>query len=165
MESSRLAGSSGCSDVSATPGPGLTVRRAAPADLSRCQAIRHAVFVVGQGVPEALELDGLDAHCAHYLVEDAQGQIVGTARLRELDGAGKVERVAVLESARGVGAGRALMDQLECDMRARGLGRVALSAQEAVVGFYAQLGYRPEGPTFIEAGIPHRKMSKSLSSG
>ena len=149
--------------MTGTQGRGLKVRRAAPADLSRCQAIRHAVFVRGQGVPESLELDGLDAHCAHYLVEDAQGQVVGTARLRELDGAGKVERVAVLESARGRGAGRALMDQLERHVRARGLERVALSAQEEVIGFYAKLGYAPEGPSFTEAGIPHRKMAKTLS--
>jgi predicted GNAT family N-acyltransferase len=37
-----------------------------------------------------------------------------------------------------------------------------LSAQETVTAFYERLGYRVESERFFEAGIPHRKMSKTL---
>jgi len=32
-----------------------------------------------------------------------------------------------------------------------------------VVAFYERLGYRAEGPEFLEAGIPHRAMRKPLT--
>jgi hypothetical protein len=64
------------------------------------------VFVVGQGVPHDLEVDGLDSTCAHFLASLA-GEPIGTARLFMPEaGRAKAQRVAVLERARG-GGGRA----------------------------------------------------------
>jgi predicted GNAT family N-acyltransferase len=139
----------------------LRVDLALEADLETCHRLRHEVFVKGQGVPSDLDLDGLDAQCMHFVAR-LDGRAVGTARLRDLAGSAKAERVAVLEPERGVGAGRALMHALEAEARARGYPRVVLSAQEAVIAFYERLGYRVESERFFEAGIPHRKMSKSL---
>ena len=130
-------------------------------EMAQAFSIRHEVFVLGQGVPEELELDGLDAQCNHALAT-LNGAVVGTARLRTYHrGTAKVERVAVVEWARGHGLGAAIMTFLEA-----GAGKehdtIVLNAQKAVVEFYLKLGYTCEGPEFDEAGIVHQRMFKRL---
>ena len=137
----------------------IRVSTAAPDELAACQELRRRVFVEGQGVPEALELDGRDADSLHFVAREGD-QLVGTARLRPVDGAAKAERVAVLESHRKRGVGRQLMRALEEEARARGLSRFVLNAQLEVVAFYEGLGYAPRGEIFEEAGIPHQRMEK-----
>ncbi|RDZ56711.1 GNAT family N-acetyltransferase, partial [Haloferax sp. Atlit-12N] len=84
-------------------------------------------------------------------------------RLRESESAvGKVERVAVLESARGEGWGRRLMDALEAKARERGFDRLLLHGQTSAEGFYHELGYETTSDVCDEAGIPHVKMEKRL---
>ena len=50
-------------------------------DLEACFAIRETVFIGEQQVDPALERDGLDDDCIHYVAE-ADGRLVGTARVR-----------------------------------------------------------------------------------
>ena len=129
--------------------------------LDACHALRRVVFVEGQGVPAEREVDGLDPQSTHFLAV-LDGRPVGTARMREVDGCAKAERVAVLGELRGEGIGRALMDALEEEARRRGLSAVVLGAQDHAVPFYDRLGYRREGDWFEDAGIPHMHMRKSL---
>jgi predicted GNAT family N-acyltransferase len=127
-------------------------------------AIRRRVFIAEQGVPEADEIDGLDAERTHFLAHDAAGRAIGCACLRRYGERHKVERVAVLPELRGSGLGRELMRAVEAHARALGARDLVLHAQAAVVAFYEKLGWRSEGPRFFEAGIEHQKMSKLLSS-
>lgn len=140
----------------------LRVRRATPTDRAACRRIRSRVFIEEQGVPEALEYDGLDAACIH-VVACLGGQVVGTARLRIVDGVAKAERVAVDRVHRRAGVGRALMRGLEREALALGRDRMVLNAQEEAIPFYEALGYRAEGERFEEAGIPHRRMTLPLN--
>ncbi len=130
-------------------------------NLSICLALRRAVFVEEQGVPEDVDADGRDPECTQFLAW-VYGVPIGTARLRVVDGVAKGERLAVLEDFRGHGAGRILMDVLEANARAAGLRTVLVHAQEAVVPFYEKLGYAVCGEPFLEAGIPHRAMRKAV---
>lgn len=123
-------------------------------------AIRRRVFVEEQDVPPGREVDGLDGEATHFLLVD--GAPVGTARVRDYEGALKVERVAVVASRRGEGYGAALMDAVESFARDAGREEVVLDAQVPVVAFYERLGYEPEGDPFEDAGIPHRTMRKRL---
>ena len=142
---------------------GVEVRRARPDELARCLAIRRAVFVEEQGVPIGEEMDTHDPACTHFLAL-VGGEAVGTARLRvTVDGHPKAERVAVRRPFRRAGVGRALMRALEDEARVRDAGELLLNAQAPVVAFYERLGYRAEGPEFLEAGIPHRAMRKPLT--
>jgi predicted GNAT family N-acyltransferase len=129
--------------------------------LSTALSIRYEVFVSGQGVPLELERDGLDPDCLHLLAAVA-GHPVGTARLREVHGTAKAERVAVLETLRGRGVGRELMFALEEAARQQGHSVLTLNAQNEAIPFYRDLGYEPEGELFQEAGIPHLAMRKTL---
>jgi predicted GNAT family N-acyltransferase len=130
-------------------------------NLSICLAIRRAVFIEGQGVPEDIEIDGLDPECTHLLAW-LDGTPIATARMRAVEGAAKAERVAVLPDFRGEGIGRIVMDALEAQALAEGLHTVVLNAQTAVVPFYERLGYTVTGGSFLEAGIPHVPMRKAL---
>lgn len=131
-------------------------------ELRAALAVRRAVFIEEQGVPEHRELDGKDDEATHFLASD-DGDPVGAARLREYeDGVGKVERVAVVESRRGEGLGRALMDAVEETAVEQGYEALVLHAQVPVVAFYERLGYEITSEEFEDAGIPHREMRKRL---
>lgn len=141
---------------------GFSVERVGLEVLPDCHHIRRVVFVEGQGVPESLEIDGLDDQCVHFLARSDERPI-GTARLRFVEGVAKAERVAVLEEHRGAGIGAAVMAAIEETARARGYGELLLHAQQAVIPFYRGLGYREEGELFEEAAIVHRAMRKRLA--
>jgi predicted GNAT family N-acyltransferase len=125
-------------------------------------AIRRRVFIAEQGVPEADELDGLDAERTHFLARDPAGRAIGCACLRPYGVRHKVERVAVLPELRGTGLGRELMRAVEAHALALGAPDLVLHAQAPVVSFYEKLGWRSAGPRFFEAGIEHQKMEKRL---
>ena len=44
-------------------------------DRDALKSIRFHVFVVEQSVPEALEWDGVDAHCVHVLAADGSWRL------------------------------------------------------------------------------------------
>lgn len=121
-------------------------------------SVRHEVFVKGQNVPEELEIDGLDDRCSHILAL-ADGKPVGTARLTP---DGHIGRVAVLREFRQYGIGREIMKQIEEIAFETGFDRVELSAQLHAIPFYEKLGYTTCGEVFLDAGIEHRHMKKSL---
>lgn len=140
----------------------LSVSAAEKALLEQCFRVRRIVFCDEQGVSAALEWDGLDETCDHFLASD-NGVGIGTARVRVYAaGVGKIERVAVLASERGRGIGRALMDAAITHLRRRGLKSVMLNAQTAVRDFYVALGFVTEGDEFVEADIPHVRMTLKL---
>ncbi|MFK7927128.1 MAG: GNAT family N-acetyltransferase [Myxococcota bacterium] len=130
--------------------------------LPDCWQIRRQVFIDGQDVPESLEVDGLDEQCVHALVR-VEGVAVGTARLRRVGSVAKVERVAVLETHRGLGLGRTVMGCIEAEAARRGWLDLKLNAQKEVVQFYLELGYKPVGDEFVEADIVHQAMVKRLT--
>lgn len=143
------------------------------ADLADAHAVRRAVFVEDQGVPESLEMDGLDDRAVQFVAYDPVASVdgwtgdglypVGTARLRTPKaGEGKPERVAVRQSYRGEGLGRDLMVAVETAARERNCDRLRLHAQTTVEEFYRQLGYETVSDEFTEAGIPHVAMRKEL---
>ncbi len=118
-------------------------------------AVRRAVFVVEQGVPEEREVDEHDTVSAHFLARDAAGRAIGTARLLPT---GRIGRVAVLAEWRRSGVGRALMLAVQAAARERGERRLHLHAQVSSIPFYESLGFVVHGGEFEEEGIPHREM-------
>jgi predicted GNAT family N-acyltransferase len=126
---------------------------------SALRDVRRAVFVVEQGVPEALEFDAADLSSLHALAEDAAGTPIGCARLLS---DGHIGRVAVLAQWRGRGVGRALMRSLIEEAAARGNAAVIVNAQVQAMPFYARDGFVATGEAFLEAGIAHRVMTRKL---
>lgn len=130
------------------------------AGAAQLRAVRIAVFVVEQNIPEDLEWDEHDAVSAHALALDAAGAAVGCGRLLP---DGHIGRLAVLRDWRGRGVGAALLLHFVAIARERGHRRAVLNAQEHAVPFYARYGFVPRGAPFMEAGIPHREMVRELT--
>jgi predicted GNAT family N-acyltransferase len=123
------------------------------------QAIRYAVFVIEQKIPVELEWDELDAVSLHAVAYDENGVSMGTGRLLP---DGHIGRMAVKKNARGYGVGGAVLDALVELARQRGDKRVVLNAQVVAEPFYVAHGFVRGGPEFLDAGIPHIEMAKSL---
>lgn len=121
----------------------------------KLDAVRRAVFVREQGVPEALEWDGLDERSYHVLALSAAGRPIGTGRLLP---DGRIGRMAVLRRWRGRGVGSAILRLLLELARKEGHATVRLHAQTQALGFYEKHGFQVVGEEFTEAGIPHRAM-------
>jgi predicted GNAT family N-acyltransferase len=124
-------------------------------------AIRRAVFIEEQHVPEAEEWDGHDETSYHVLALTGDGTPVGTGRLL-LEG--RIGRMAVLKEYRGMGVGGAILALLLEIARKQGLGTVILHAQTHAIDFYARYGFSPYGRIFNEGGIPHRAMRLKLEA-
>ncbi len=123
-----------------------------------CLSLRHDVFVQEQGVPEDLELDGLDASARHFAVRTG-GDIIATCRIRLVDGTAKIERVAVARDSRGKGVGAALMKYIMQELeKTDHITLFKLSAQTDAVPFYERLGFRAYGQEYMDAGLPHYDM-------
>jgi predicted GNAT family N-acyltransferase len=131
------------------------------AAVTRAWPLRLAVFVREQQVPEELERDEWDALSLHALAIDAGGRAVGTGRLLP---DGHIGRMAVAPEARGRGIGSALLRALIDEAARRGHAEAVLNAQVTAMPFYARHGFVARGEPFMEAGIEHRTMARSLAA-
>ncbi|WP_445613771.1 GNAT family N-acetyltransferase [Geobacillus sp. YF-1] len=124
--------------------------------------VRRLVFIEEQHVPEEEEIDQFEDDAFHLVLYD--GDIpVGAGRLRFIDeGVGKIERICVLPSYRGRGAGRMVMEAIEQLATSKGAKKVKLNAQTHAEPFYQKLGYTTVSDVFLDAGIPHVAMVKPL---
>ena len=137
----------------------FTVRAASwQDDLAALQNLRRRVFIIEQQVPEALEWDEADAVSVHALALDAQGLPIGSGRLLP---DGHIGRMAVVPQWRRRGVGSAILVFLIGCARQQGHAAVHLNAQTRAIGFYAQHGFVVHGNEFMDAGIPHRRMTLS----
>jgi predicted GNAT family N-acyltransferase len=130
-------------------------------DRRALQEVRHAVFVLEQGVPPEHQQDALDAAAWHVLARDLSGRPIGCGRLTA---DGSIGRLAVLPDWRGQGLGSALLHGLVERVRALGWPQASLTALASATGFYARAGFRAVGDAFIEAGLPHQTMRLALTS-
>ncbi|QWD63449.1 GNAT family N-acetyltransferase [Polynucleobacter sp. MWH-UH2A] len=124
--------------------------------------VRREVFILEQGVPEALEIDEFDPQSLHALAY-SNNVCVGTARLHlNSDGSGQIGRMAILSPFRKKGLGRLIMEKLLKIAQSKELSFLVLHAQVSAIPFYEKIGFQVEGPTYEEAGIPHRNMMMVL---
>jgi predicted GNAT family N-acyltransferase len=121
--------------------------------------LRLRVFVDEQGVPPEIEQDEFDPVSVHAIATDAAGEVIGTARLLP---DGHVGRFAVTALQRGRGVGERLLQALLDEAARRGHRRVVLHAQLTAEAFYARYGFERTGDVFMEAGIAHATMARTL---
>ena len=140
----------------------MTVAIATTRDIGACLALRRTVFIEEQQVPEADEIDDLDADALHILATDT-GRPVGSARILLSDDTAKIGRVCVLKDQRGTGLGAALIRAaLDVAREQAGVTRAKLGAQEYAIPFYEKLGFVAFVPVYLDAGIRHRDMELTL---
>lgn len=102
-------------------------------------------------------------HFVAVLEHPSGPKVVGCALLLPGDGEphqGKLMQMAVDPQRQGEGLGRRLVVAIE----GRAFGELGLTelychAQTVAAAFYSKLGWQTDGDEFIEAGIPHFRMS------
>jgi predicted GNAT family N-acyltransferase len=134
-----------------------------PEERAQAFHIRRRVFQDEQGVPPDEEFDAHDERAVHVLA-NIGGEPVGTGRIVFHQGHAKIGRMAVLQRHRRCGVGRALMDALTTVAAEHDCTHLVLHAQVHAIPFYEALGFRVVGDEFEEAGIPHRRMERSLTT-
>jgi ElaA protein len=124
-------------------------------------ALRSRVFVVEQDCPY-LDLDGRDLEpgARHWWVE-RDGAPVATLRVLDEGDAWRIGRVATDGAWRGQGLAARLVRAV---LAAAGERPVVLDAQSHLVDWYAALGFVPDGPGFLDDGIPHTPMRRPARS-
>ena len=127
------------------------------------RAVRHAVFTEEQGIAAELMADDADDAALHALACNRFGVPVAAGRLLQApQGVGRIGRMAALQTVRGAGHGRAVLDALMQAARARGDRELRLYAQTTAQGFYRRAGFTVAGEVFVEAGVPHIDMRLAL---
>ncbi len=124
------------------------------------RAVREAVFVREQSVPQELEWDGMDDGSRHALALSLNGEAIGCGRIMPN---GHIGRIAVLPQWRNMRVGTAIMEALLDEAHARGFKQVDVHAQTQAIPFYHIFGFVEYGKEFMDAGMPHRKMKLKLA--
>ena len=123
----------------------------------RTEVLRKPLGLTFNPADLAKEIDHLHFVALH------SGQVVGTLMLVNLAaGRQKMRQVAVANELQGHGVGRQLIEWSERWAVENGTFEFELNARETAVPFYLKLGYQTVGEPFLEVGLPHFQMRKSL---
>ena len=122
------------------------------------RAVREPVFVIEQLVTPAFEWDDQDASATHILALNRQNVPIGCARII----GNKVGRMAVLKAWRGLGVGRAILDEALIFCKQNGESVVKLSAQTHAIGFYTSAGFIVTSTQYQDLHIPHVDMQRNI---
>ena len=145
-----------------TGAPPIQIRRFHGEDeMAQLLRLRHEVFVDEQGVPAREETDGRDDQAIHLVAVEGS-TVLATCRLLFVGPTVQFSRLAVAQSARRRGIATQLLVLADDETRAGGARRLVLHAQTYARALYDAAGYEPRGRVFMEAGIEHVAMEKSL---
>lgn len=135
-----------------------------PAELYAVLQLRSEVFVVEQACVFQ-DMDGADAAAMH-LLGTLGGQLVAYARCLAAGikfSEASIGRIAMRDSVRGSGAGHALVENaIVCLSQQWGAQAIRIGAQARLELFYRQHGFGKTGALYMEDGIPHIEMLRSV---
>jgi len=123
----------------------------------RWRVLRKPLGFAPDAVAFPFEVESL-----HLVALDA-GRVVGCVLFHpEGTETGRLFQMAVEPDRQGTGLGTRLVRTLEVVLARRGFREVTLHARDTAVGFYARLGYAPVGPPYVEVGVSHQNMRRTL---
>jgi predicted GNAT family N-acyltransferase len=142
-----------------------TVRFAStPADHDAGYKLRRDVFETEQNIPRPLDRDAFDYNADHVVAFDEKGRCVGTGRVVRLDSrTAQIGRMAVAKEERKHGIGAKVLEALERMAAMRGISDVTVNSQLPAEAFYKNRGFTRIGDVFLDQGVPHVVMKKTLT--
>ncbi|MDZ4679080.1 MAG: GNAT family N-acetyltransferase [Saprospiraceae bacterium] len=131
-------------------------------ELYEIMVLRQVVFAVEQDCPY-LDADGKDLKCWHLMGRNEAGKLFAYARLLpegvSYPGYASIGRVVSSPEARGMGAGRQLMQAAMAQMPLLFPSLpIRIGAQQYLIKFYESFGFQIDGEMYLEDGIPHVEM-------
>lgn len=134
-------------------------------DLDAGYALRRDVFETEQNIPRPLDRDPYDYSADHVVAFDESGRCVGTGRIVRMDArTAQVGRMAVAKEKRKCGIGALVLDALERMAAMRGVTDLVVASQLPAESFYKNRGFVRQGEVFLDQGVPHVLMKKTISS-
>ena len=132
------------------------------AELYEILKVRSQVFIVELKM-HCLDMDGVDYTSRHFYLEE-NGEICAYLRAFYTDDTKQTVRIGrVLSTKRGMGWGAELMHRvLEELPHTMPCKTVCLDSQKHAEGFYKKLGFATVSDEFLEEGVVHVAMSRSL---
>lgn len=149
----------------------VRIRRISTNDLLYAQecALREEVLLRPIGYDMARyrrEFPGMEERLEHFVAitsHHGTERVVGCAALLPGDGAadaGRITQMAVDLQRQGEGIGRRLVVAVESRAFGElGLRELCCHVPVAAMGFFESLGWEPDSERFVEAGVPHLKMT------
>jgi predicted GNAT family N-acyltransferase len=135
-----------------------------PADLEAGYKLRRDVFEVEQNIPRPLDRDPYDYSADHVVAFDENGRCVGTGRVVRVDQrTAQIGRMAVAADQRKHGVGGLVLEALQRMAQMRGISEVTVNSQLPAEAFYRNRGYVRVGDPFLDQGVPHVFMRKTLA--
>ena len=148
-----------------SPENGVVVKRfdeLVAAELYEILRLRSAVFVVEQNCVYQ-DIDALDYAALHVFITGEAPSVAAYARVYAKEGeAGTAKIGRVVSAQRGVGLGAAVLSAALDAARSLGFMAAYIEAQEYAIGFYEKAGFAVTSGVFLEDGIPHVQMRRSL---
>jgi len=132
--------------------------------------LRHAILRAGLPRETAI-FPGDEAKTSLHFGAFADGQLVGVATMHfvplldrpDFDAAYQVRGMATAPEARGLGAGRALVEACIAAARDAGAQWLWCNARTPAAGFYARHGFKTTGGVFeVHTAGPHVRMLRPL---
>ena len=126
--------------------------------------LRSEVFVVEQDCVYQ-DIDGKDMKALHVLGYEQEALVAYTRCFAPGDyfEEAAIGRIVVKEDKRSFGYGHMIVDASEESIKDHyGRTDIKLSAQTYLEKFYNSHGYVAKGPTYLEDGIPHIAMVKTV---
>ena len=120
------------------------------------------MFCHEQGVSPSADRDGRDPEAMHVVALD-DGNVVGTCRLLFRGRVARLGRLVVARELRRNGLGGLILAEAARASREAGADRIELHAQTYARELYERDGYFDVGDEFVEEGIVHVAMHKSLA--
>jgi ElaA protein len=132
-------------------------------ELYRIIKIRVDVFVVEQNCPYS-DLDNNDQKAIHLWAENKDSEVLAYCRIFDKGikySEASIGRVISAQKARRIGLGKQLMKYaVEIIENRCKTSEIRISAQDYLLKFYSEFGFRDTGKKYLEDGIPHTEMLK-----
>jgi predicted GNAT family N-acyltransferase len=135
----------------------------ASADYDQEWRLRNEVLRIPLGLDLGDEVLAAERDHWHFGLFDEEGGLCASVVAVPVSPESvKIRQMAVAPRSQGAGLGRKLVAGVEEILRQRGVKHCFLYARVPVVPFYEKLGYERVGDEFIEVGITHLEMEKTL---
>lgn len=124
----------------------LSIRNMSSEDVEQAAALEAEVFTLPWTAQDFAQ--ALCCGYAYYLVAEEEEYLLGICGLRNIVGEGEITNVAVRQSRRNMGIGRAMMEGLLQRGLEEGIKAFTLEVREsneAAIRLYETLGFRTEG--------------------
>lgn len=126
-------------------------------DFSIIRDIRKIVFSDEMGISEHELFDKFDQESEHFIFVE-QNNVIGSVRLRQVEGYIKLERMAIYEEFRQKNFGHDAISQIINYYKNKSFTKIILDSIYDIRNFYKKCGFVEVGKIFDRVDLPHIRM-------